>query len=193
MVNGNKPRMIFGRTLGALNIIFGFVIAILLTLSVKSRWWRPFAALAWLLGFNFLLAGANGICLVLYATRDRHLRPWEQFSNCSVLSDAVSDDSDQVTLASSEAHSLKQGSGGRKRHFALEAFGTANSYGHEVWVEKYRAKMMVRKVFDTRVWVQNESLRIMQDKVALQAFVWSAMVTVLLTVLFTALPMGRYY
>lgn len=192
MVNGNKARIIFGRTLGALHIIFGFVIAILLTLSVKSRWWRLLTAVAWLLGFNFLLAGSNGICLVLYATRDRHLRPWEQFSNCGVGSDSMPDDSDQATLASSETYSMKQGSN-RKRHFALEAFGTANSYGHEVWVEKYRAKMMVRKIFDSRVWVQNESLRIMQDKVALQSFIWSALVTILLTILFTALPMGRYY
>lgn len=185
--------MIFGRTLGVLHIIFGLIIAILLTLSVKSRWWRLFAALAWLLGFNFLLAGSNGICLVLYATQDRHLRPWEQFRNPSALSADISDDSDQATLAGSEeAHRMSQTSG-RKRHVALEAFGTANSYGHEVWVEKYRAKMMIRKVFDSRVWVQNESVRIMQDKVALQAFVWSVIVTVPLTAMFVALPGGRFF
>lgn len=192
MVNGNKPRMIFGRTLGVLNILFGFVIAILLTLSIKPRWYRLFAALAWLLGFNFLLCGSNGICLVLYATKDRHLRPWEQFSNDGWSSYVALDDSDEVTLAGSDMYSMSQASG-KKRHVALETFGTANSYGHEVWVEKYRAKMIVRKVFDTRVWVQNESVRIMQDKVALQAFIWSLIVTVPLTTLFTALPKGSFY
>lgn len=192
MVNGNKPRMIFGRTLGALNILFGFVIAILLTLSVKSRWYRLFAALTWLLGFNFLLSGSNGICLVLYATRDRHLRPWEQFSNDSWSSHMASDDSEEVTLAGSQVYSMSQAIG-KRRHVALEAFGTANSYGHEVWVDKYRAKMMVRKVFDTRVWVQNESVRLMQDRVALQGLIWSIIVTVPLTALFTALPKGSFY
>lgn len=192
MVNGNKPRIIFGRTLGVLNILFGFVIAILLTLSIKSRWYRLFAALAWLLGFNFLLSGSNGICLVLYATKDRHLRPWEQFSNDGWSSYVALDDSDEVTLAGSDMYSTSQASG-KKRHVALETFGTANSYGHEMWVEKYRAKMMVRKVFDTRVWVQNESVRLMQDKVALQAFIWSIIVTVPLTTLFTALPKGSFY
>lgn len=182
----------FGRTLGAVHILFGFVIAIVLTLSAKPRWWRLFAALAWLLGFNFLLAGANGICLVLYATHGRHLRPWEQLNTGSVLSGSVSDESDQLTLAGSDAYGMKSSSM-TKRHVALEAFGTANSYGHEIWVEKYRAKMMIRKVFDTTVWVQNESVRIMQDKVALQAFAWSLIVTVSLTALFTALPKGRYY
>ncbi|MCJ1466457.1 hypothetical protein MMC07_005076 [Pseudocyphellaria aurata] len=192
LVNGNKPRMIFGRSLGAVNILFGFVIAIVLTLSSKPRWYRLFAALAWLLGFNFLLAGSNGICLVLYATRDRHLRPWEQYSNDSWPSQMASDDSDEVTLAGSDMYSMSPVHG-KKRHFALEAFGTANSYGHEVWVDKYRAKMMVRKVFDTRVWVQNESVRLMQDKVALQALIWSIIVTVPLTALFAAVPKGSFY
>lgn len=104
----------------------------------------------------------------------------------------ASDESDEATLAGSDVYSMFH-SDGKKRHVALEAFGTANSYGHEVWVEKYRAKMMVRKVFDTRVWVQNESVRIMQDKVALQACIWSLIVTVPLTMLFTAVPKGGWY
>lgn len=192
MFNGNQPRMIFGRVLGAVHILFGFVIAILLTLSLKSRWWRLFAAVAWFLGFSFLLAGSNGICLVLYVTHDRHLRPWEQYASDAESNYSI-DDSDQTTLAGSDVLSMSQGTGKKKRHIALEAFGTANSYGSEIWVEKYRAKMMIRKIFDTRVWVQNESLRLMQDKVALQALIWSVVVTVPLTVLFTALPKGHFY
>ena len=184
--------MIFGRVLGAAHILFGFVIAILLTLSFKPRWWRIFAGLAWFLGFSFLLAGSNGICLVLYVTHDRHLRPWEQYAT-DTESKLSTDDSDLATLAGSDALSMSQGGGTKKRHVALEAFGTANSYGSEIWVEKYRAKMMVRKIFDKTVWVQNESVRLMQDKVALQALIWSAVATVPLTVLFTALPKGRFY
>lgn len=103
-----------------------------------------------------------------------------------------SDESDEVTLAGSDVQSMFHTSG-KKRHVALEAFGTANSYGHEVWVEKYRAKMLLRKVFDQQVWVQNESVRIMQDKVALQALIWSVIFTVPLTVLFTAVPGGGWY
>ena len=192
--------MIFGRVLGASNILFGFLIAILLTVSYKSRWWRFFSVFPWVLGFMFLLAGSNGICFVLYVTKDRHLRPWEQFTTDATSLNSVKtyadEESDQQTLASNEIHSISNTSGGlgkRKSHFALEAFGTANSYGHEIWVEKYRAKMMIRKVFDTRVWVQNEHLRLMQDKVALQSVLWSVMVTVPLTVLFLALPRGHAF
>lgn len=189
-MNGNRPRIIFGRTLGVLTILIGFMIAIILTLSAKRRWWRLFAGLAWIMGFNFLLAGANGICLVLYATRGRHLRPWEQFSN--EPSRSQGGESDETTLVGTDLASASVAKS-KPRRVALEAFGTANSYGHEIWVEKYRAKMMIRKVFDSTVWVENENVRIMQDRVALQAFLWSAIVTVPLTVLFTALPIGDYY
>lgn len=86
------------------------------------------------------------------------------------------------------------GGGGKRRPLvALEAFGTANSYGHEIWVEKYQAKMMVRKIFDKTVWVENENIRIMQDKVALQALIWSIIATVPLTILFTAVPAGKFF
>lgn len=198
MMNGNRPRIIFGRTLGVLTILFGFLIAIMLTLSIKARWWRLFAALAWLLGFNFLLAGANGICLVLYAARGRHLRPWEQFSSEPFTGEPTQSrggDSDETTLAGTgtETPSASMVNKGKPRRVALEAFGTANSYGHEVWVDKYRAKMMIRKVFDSTIWVENESVRILQDRVALQACLWSVILTVPLAIMFTALPNGHYF
>ena len=198
--NGNTPRVIFGRALGAAHILFGFVIAILLTVSYKTRWWRFFSVLPWVLGFMFLLAGSNGICLVLYVTHDRHLRPWEQFTaeTTSLTSGKSYGDaeSDQQTLASSDFISMSNSSswmGKRRGHFALEAFGTANSYGHEVWVAKYRAKMMIRKIFDSTIWVENEHIRIMQDRIALQSVIWSLILTVPLTVLFVALPRGHAF
>ena len=172
-------------------------------LSFQSRWWRIWALPAWFLGFSFLPAGGNGVCLVLYVTKDRHLRPWEQFNNesSSIIggrfvggkSDDIDLESDRTTLASSDAFSISQASstrkpGGTKAKFVVEAFGTANSYGHEIWVEKYRAKMITRKIFDSRVWVQNEHLKIVQDHVAYQALAWCAIVSMPLTILFTALP-----
>ena len=178
----------------------GFLIAILLAISYKARWWRFFPVLPWLLGFMFLFAGSNGICLVLYVTKDRHLRPWEQFTtdttpltSAKVWTDL---ESDQRTLASSDIHSMSNtGSsiGKRKGHFALEAFGTANSYGHEVWVRKYRGKMMIRKIFDSTIWVENEHIRIMQDRIALQSVIWSFIFTVPLMALFVALPRGHAF
>ena len=72
-MTGIQSRMIFGKVLGLLNIIFGFLIAVLLMLSFKSCFWRIWALPAWFLGFSFLLARGNGICLVLYVTKDGDL------------------------------------------------------------------------------------------------------------------------
>jgi len=206
MINGNKPRMMFGTFLGSTNILFGFLLAIFLTLSYQSRWWRLWSLLPWLLGFSLLLAGSNGICLVLYVTKDRHLRPWEQFANTSVESLESQTPSswdtadDATTLAGSNTFSLSQMSysapkknGRKKANVSLEAFGARNTHAHEAWVEKYRSKMLFRKIFDSTVWVQNEHLRIIQDKVAFQAVAWSAMTTVLLAAVFTALPRGHFF
>ena len=234
-INGNRPRILFGRILGGLNILFGFIIAILLLLSTASRWWRIWAFPIWFLGFAFLLAGANGICLVLYVTKDRHIRPWEQHSNNSestlnTINTATTatttkssgrrpsgpfefdGNDDETTLAGSDVLSLSQPEKplsqpgntdfGKKSKrnvshragVALEAFGTANSYGHEVWVEKYRAKMMLRKIFDRTIWVANENVRIVQDRVALQAVCWALIASVPLTIIFTAVPrVGAYH
>lgn len=145
------------------------------------------------------MAGSNGICLVLYLTHDRHMRPWEQFENDTGLSynglawpgtKHIDAESDADTLVAASDHlSLPDNEVGKKRaKVKLEAFGTANSYGHEVWVEKYQAKMMVRKIFDRTVWVQNETVRIVHDHVAAQAVCWAVIVSLPLTVLFTALP-----
>lgn len=207
--------------LGVLNILLGFCIAIFLLLSTASRWWRIWALPVWFLGFAFLLAGANGVCLVLYVTSDRHLRPWEQFTDdsASTIGGRSATESsgkhgfdfegadDQTTLANSDALSVSQSDNtslaykGRpqqpikKAHASLrlEAFGTANSHGHEVWVEKYRAKMMIRKIFDRTVWVENEHVRIVQDKVAYQALLWAAIASVPLTVVFVAVPSAYVY
>ena len=106
----------------------------------------------------FLSAGSNGICLILYVTKDRHLRPWEQLTTntTQLVSAKLYDDeqSDQRAFAGSDVYSMSNASssmGKRKGHSALETFGTANSYGHEVWVEKYRTKMMIRKMFDSTI------------------------------------------
>ena len=148
----------------------------------------------------FLLGGSNGVCLVLYVTKDRHLRPWERFTTNTeeLVSAKLYDDeqSDQPTFAGCDVYSMWNASssmGKRKEHFALEAHGTANSYGHEVWFEKYRTKMTIRKIFDSTTWLENEHVRLVQDRIALQSVIWSVIVTILSTVLFLLLPRGHAF
>ncbi|KAM0133159.1 hypothetical protein ACHAP3_006088 [Botrytis cinerea] len=75
--NGNKPRQMFAKGLGVALIIFGFLYAILTTLSNMSRGWRAFSALFWILGISTLYAAFRGMCVVLHGLHHRHLRPWE--------------------------------------------------------------------------------------------------------------------
>ncbi|TGO33597.1 hypothetical protein BHYA_0237g00090 [Botrytis hyacinthi] len=75
--NGNKPRQVFAKGLGVALIIFGFLYAILTTLSNMSRGWRAFSAFFWVLGISTLYASFRGMCVVLHGLHHRHLRPWE--------------------------------------------------------------------------------------------------------------------
>jgi hypothetical protein len=76
--NGNKPRVVFVRAMAFSHVIFGFLIAIPLTLSRASRWWRIFAAPVWWFGLSGLIAAYRGVCVILHKGHGRHLRPWEQ-------------------------------------------------------------------------------------------------------------------
>lgn len=75
--NSNKPRQVFAKGLGIALIVFGFLYAILTTLSNMSRGWRAFSAVFWVLGISTLYASFRGMCVVLHGLHHRHLRPWE--------------------------------------------------------------------------------------------------------------------
>ena len=74
--NGNPPRVFFARCLGVGTILAGLMIAILLTLSNRSRGWRAMAAIAWVIGIATLFAAYKGMCVVLHGLHARHIRPW---------------------------------------------------------------------------------------------------------------------
>ena len=71
---------------------------------------------------------------------------------------------------------------------SMDTFGTANSYGHERWVERYRMLPLVRKVFAKQIWIQDETIRLLQDRIVMQSHVWALAVCVPLMVLLVALP-----
>lgn len=90
--NGNKPRQIFAKALGINLIVFGFLYAILTTLSKTSRGWRAFSAVFWVLGISTLYAACRGMCIVLHGLHHRHLRPWElwEFEESAIYLDEQS-------------------------------------------------------------------------------------------------------
>jgi hypothetical protein len=51
----------------------------------------------------------------------------------------------------------------------------------------------MRKVFDKTVWVQDDTLRLLQDNIVLGSNIWAIIITIPLTVVFTALPAGNFF
>jgi hypothetical protein len=77
--NGNKARIVFSKGFALQAIFMGFVVAILLILSHRSRWWRLWCFVFWLEGLGCYIASYRGLCVLLFVLgHARDLRPWEQ-------------------------------------------------------------------------------------------------------------------
>ncbi|KAF7870450.1 hypothetical protein EAF04_004194 [Stromatinia cepivora] len=160
--NGNKPRQVFAKGLGVALIIFGFLYAILTTLSKMSRGWRAFSAMFWVLGVSTLYAALRGMCVVLHGLHHRHLRPWE--------------------LWESEGPSMN-----------LEDASSGEKNEEYPWVKKYEKRFIIRKIFDREVWIQEPALRQIQDIIFLQSLLTGFGVASVFTVIFLAVPGGRFF
>ncbi|MCJ1262664.1 hypothetical protein MMC22_002534 [Lobaria immixta] len=183
--NGNKPRVLFVRNSGIAHVIGGLILGILLVLSGKSRWWRFFVAPLFLIGISISVAAYKGLCVIFHSTHCRGLRPWEQFGDNASLTTLGGTVDDEATLSTDDVYSLPQRS---KRAISLDTFGTSNSFGHELWVDKYRKTPLIRKIFSRQIWVQDQTVRLLQDRIVIQSHIWSMLITVPLTALFVALP-----
>lgn len=195
--NGNKPRVFFVRTMGVVHTIFGFVIDILLTLSGASRWWRILGAPMFFIGLSTLIAAYKGLCVILHHSHARCLRPWEQDSD-SELGEGRRDSfgstanrSTQMASRTGTYEDMKEDASYSPSSFQF--FGEKNSFDSASWVETYQNKSTVSKVFDKQVWTQDETLRVLQDKIVLGANIWAVILTVVFTVMFVALPKGNFY
>lgn len=198
--NGNKPRVFFVRTMGVLHTGFGFIIAILLTLSSVSRWWRILSAPMFFIGLSTLVAAYKGLCVILHHTHARNLRPWEQDLDSELgegRRDSFESTANRTVQMASRAGNyddLDMGDdASTSRSSSLQFFGPKNSFDDASWVEKYQKKPLLQKVFDQQTWTQDETLRVLQDKIVLGANIWALILTVIFTVVFVALPKGNFY
>jgi hypothetical protein len=198
--NGNKPRVFFVRTMGVSHIAFGFIIALFLTLSRANRWWRIFAAPMWFIGFSTMVAAYKGLCVILHHAHARNLRPWEQDFDSEMGESRKNSFSSteqrgvQMASRTGDYDDLDKGDDASSyRPISLQTFGAKNSFDDAVWVSKYEKKPLMSKVFEKSVWTQDETLRILQDKIVLGANLWGVILTVLCTVVFVALPKGNLY
>ncbi|KAL8737005.1 MAG: hypothetical protein Q9181_002116 [Wetmoreana brouardii] len=187
--NGNKPRVLFVRNSGIAHVVAGVVIAIFLILSNASRWWRLFCFPLFLVGFSIGIAAYKGLCVIVHTGHSRNLRPWEQFGDGASLNSLDNDDEAALGSGSTDdVYSMSNRSGNGKRGISMDTFGTSNTYDHELWVEKYRKKPLLQRIFARNVWIQDETIRLLQDRIVVQSHILSAVITLPLMVLVVALP-----
>ncbi|MCJ1481340.1 hypothetical protein MMC06_001497 [Schaereria dolodes] len=202
--NGNKPRVIFLRGFACMMITLGFVIAVLITLSKSSRWFRIFSAFFWWFGITNLIAAYKGLCVLLHRMHTRNIHPWElDSSETSSISSkqrspfSADEESGYATMPASPTamiYSLElKPSSSSMAAGKLSAFGNSNEFEQEPWIEKWKGQSVWRRMDTRRIWVQEEGLRIMQYKIVKQAHAWSFLITLPLTVVFVALPKGNLY
>ena len=186
--NGNRPRTIFLRSFAIMNITIGFIIAIVLTLSSQSRYWRIFAALEWWFGITNLIAAYRGLCVFLHRLHERNIRPWETADTNGRLSYQTDDEE-----AAFKDLNIRYDDTSSRWPVKMEVFGAANNYNGEPWLQQEEKKSVWRKISDRKIPVQPGGLSIMQNKIIRQAEAWALIITIPLTIAFVALPKGNLF
>ncbi|KAL8849929.1 MAG: hypothetical protein Q9221_005108 [Calogaya cf. arnoldii] len=184
--NGNKPKVLLVRNLGIAHVVLAIFLAVILILSHASRWWRLFCFPLFLLGFSVGVAAYKGLCLVIHTGHSRNLRPWEQFGESESLDSFDTDH--EAGLSTDDVYSMSNRSGGGKRGRSMDTFGTGNSFDHEPWVDRYENKPFLQRVYPKNVWTQDETIRVLQDRIVWQSHLWSLLASVPLTVAIIAVP-----
>jgi hypothetical protein len=199
--NGNKPKIFFVRAMGVSHIALGILIALIMTLSHISRWYRILSAPVTLIGVVTMVAAYKGLCVILHASgRVRNLKPWED-SDSAFTDNTYRVDDEEATLALSDAQSIAKSMGSKKsaatstmkRPKSFDTFGTANTYADEPWVSQYEKRPLMKKVFENNTWVQEDSVRVIQDTIIRQSQIWGVILTTVITAVFVALPPGNFY
>ena len=183
--NGNKPWTLALRIFAITNIAIGFVIAIALTLSRYSRWWRIFAALEWWFGTTNIIAASQGLCVLLHRMHTRQYHAWE-------TKDYTNDD-DEAMLKGLDISFVDYESTKSKWPVKMEVFGPANTYADEPWVDHYSQKTWWKKLFERRIPVRENGLKSIQNRMIRQAEAWALLITIPLTIAFVAIPPGNLY
>lgn len=58
-------------------------------------------------------------------------------------------------------------------------------------MEKYQKKALMGKIFAKSIWVQDETIRLLQDKIVMQSHIWALLISLPLTAFVVALPKGN--
>ena len=188
--NGNRPRVLFVQYAGLILIVLALVLAVCLILSQGSRWWRVFTFPLWFLGIDIFVAAYKGLCIIIHTNHNRSLRPWEQFP--SVASDGLNSPGDNHISTATDTivpRPLSASSKGPQLTSPIDPSSISNE-GQNTWVYNHEQQSVLNKIFAKTVWVQNETVRVLQDRIVWQSHVWAVIVAGPLTAMIVALPIG---
>lgn len=115
------------------------------------------------------------------------LAPSQDPSLMKKTSTSTFDYDEEATLAGNDRASMM------RRACSMETFGSSNSFENEAWVANYEKKPLKEKIWDKETWVQEASVRIIQDKIVKGAQLWSIIITTITTAAFLALPGACLY
>lgn len=201
--NGNKPRIIFLRIIGALLIILGLTVDIFFIMSRLSHYLRILSITFLWPGLTVAIAAFQGVCILLHFRNVRHLRPWEQFGDVEHSSDGKGDEMlahERKSMESSyRGHSRKDTNSSNfsrvdpLRKSSLQTFGPKNDPSQEPWVKRYAAKSLYQKIFEVTTPVQNQTLQLLSDRTIFFAIIWGGLVSSLLTVGSLFVPSGNMF
>ena len=193
--NGNKPRMMFVRIATFAQFASGLLLAVLLVLSSASRWWRILSFPLLLSSVGGFVATYKGVCVIIYHKgQKRAMRPWEQFSPSpattpqSSLGFERNNASEEANLSSEISRTTDSKSYSSHKAVSLCTFGNNSMHNFGAWVEKYRQQSLMRKIFAREVEVENNTVRLLQDRIVWQSHAWALLISVPVTVMFVALP-----
>lgn len=209
------------RSFAILCLNLGCIISLILILSKGSRWFRIIpAVLIWLGTVNVVVA-ARGLCILLFRSSTREEHPWEignpinskgsenNGQHLVINLDRRKDKS--APIPSPQFPPSKDGKDNKHSDFEmdlesfsaasgrttyctkLEPFGPSNKYADETWVTRWQQMLWIRKLNLRKVWVKEEGLRILQNKIVLQAHIWGAIVTITFIIAVVACPVVGLY
>ena len=136
--------------MGATHKTLVFIIAIVLTLSRASRWWRIFEAPVWWLGISTMVAAYKGLCVILHKRHARNLHPWEQNIDSEVGETGrnsfhyVENRSLQMVDRMRHSDEMNKGNDASFQHASRLTFGPENSFEHASWVRNTRSRFFKR-------------------------------------------------
>jgi hypothetical protein len=106
----------------------------------------------------------------------QHVRPWELFVGDEEFTEKSSGEYDPKTSMSMD--SLTSNS--------------SNSFEDEPWIEKYKKRNLIRKIFDRETWIEEPALRQIQDTIFVQSLLLAFVAGGVIVAIFVAVPHGHF-